>query len=163
MTRLHAAHATDRFSRPREHVSKASPMPQHDDVQATLARLEALATVMDSAVRIPGTAIVMGLDALLGLLPVIGDAISGAIGSYLIWEARRLGASRFVIARIATNTTIDTVLGSIPIVGDMFDIAFKSNRKNIALLRAHLEKHGARSPARNDKVIEATFSAETVG
>lgn len=159
---MYTAHASTRFSRSHERAHQREPASRHEDVQATLTRLEAIATVMDSAVRIPGTKIVMGLDALLGLLPVVGDAISGAIGSYLIWEARRLGASRVLIARMATNTTIDTVLGSIPIVGDVLDVAYKSNRKNIDLLKAHLEKHGVRTRGANSRIIDATYRAETI-
>lgn len=110
----------------------------------SFARIEALAKILDSAVRIPGTKIVMGIDAVLGLVPVIGDAISGAISSYIIWEARRLGAPRWLIARMAMNTAIDTAVGSIPLFGDMFDVAYKANLKNVALLKRHAEKHGAR-------------------
>lgn len=135
-------------------------LSRDEDVTATLQRLEAIAAVMDTAVRIPGTQVVMGLDAVLGLVPVIGDAISSAVGAYLIWEARRLGASRFVLARMAANTTLDTVLGSVPVLGDVFDVAYKANRKNVALLRAHLEKHGNR---RRDggKTIETSYRVET--
>lgn len=129
-----------------------------DDVAATLQRLDTIANTMDSAVRIPGTNVVMGLDAALGLLPVIGDAISSAIGAYLIWEARRLGASKFVIARMAANTTIDTVVGSIPVLGDVFDVAYKANRKNVALLKAHLEKKGR---GRDARTSEASYRVET--
>lgn len=117
--------------------------PVRDEtVSQSVARLDALSKVMDSAVSIPGTNVTMGVDALLGLLPVVGDAISSAIGAYIIWEAKRLGASRVLIARMATNTTIDAVLGSIPVVGDVFDVAYRSNRKNIALLKRHIEKRG---------------------
>lgn len=134
---------------------RIEPLARDDELAATLQRLDAIATLMDSAIRIPGTQVVMGLDALLGLLPVIGDAIASAIGGYLIWEAKRLGASKFVLARMAANTTIDTVLGSIPIVGDVFDVAYKANRKNVALLKAHLEKNGRR----DSKTISATYTA----
>ena len=75
--------------------------------EESMARLDALAMLLDSAIRIPGTKIVMGLDALLGLVPIIGDAISGLISSYIIFEARRLGAPRWLIARMAANTTLD--------------------------------------------------------
>lgn len=122
----------------------------------TLARLDALANVMDRAFRIPGTSVVMGFDALLGLLPVIGDAISGAIGSYIIWEAKRLGASRLTITRMAANTTIDTVVGVIPILGDLFDVAYKANRKNVELLRRHIERHGLGG----ERTIEASYRAD---
>ena len=102
--------------------------------------------LLDSAIRIPGTKIVMGLDALLGLVPVIGDAISGLISSYIIFEARRLGAPRWLIARMAANTTLDTILGSIPLLGDMFDVAYKANLKNVNLSEASRRK--ARAPLR---------------
>jgi len=121
----------------------------------SFARIEALAKILDSAVRIPGTKIVMGIDAVLGLVPVIGDAISGAIASYITWEARRLGAPRWLIARMAMNTAIDTAVGSIPVFGDMFDVAYKSNLKNVALLKRHADKHGTRYGRRT---IEATYT-----
>lgn len=133
------------------------PLGKDEDVVLTTQRLEAIAVVMDSAVRIPGTNVVMGMDAVLGLLPVVGDAISGAIGAYLIWEARRLGASKFVLARMAANTTIDTVIGSIPVLGDVFDVAFKANRKNVTLLRNHLEKKGR---GRDKRTIETSYRVE---
>ncbi len=113
------------------------------NVQDAVARLDALAKVMDSAIKIPGTNIVMGLDAALGLLPVVGDAVSGMISSYVIWEARRLGVSKLIMARMVANTAIDTVVGSVPFVGDLFDVAYRSNSKNVALLKRHLEKHGS--------------------
>jgi hypothetical protein len=123
-------------------------------VRDAMLRLETLAKVMDSAIQIPGTKVVMGLDALLGLLPVAGDFISGLISSYLIWEARQLGAPRWLIARMSMNTALDTLLGSIPIVGDVFDVAYKSNLKNMALLRRHLERNGLRDA----RTIEAKYT-----
>jgi hypothetical protein len=111
-------------------------------IEQSLARLEALAKLMDSAFFVPGTNVRMGLDALVGLVPVVGDLVSGAISSYLIWEARRLGASRWVIGRMAANTLIDTAFGAIPIVGDAFDVLFRTNVKNLALLRKHLARRG---------------------
>ncbi|WP_245280095.1 DUF4112 domain-containing protein [Hyphomicrobium sp. 99] len=121
----------------------------------SFARIEALAKMLDSAIRIPGTSVVMGIDAVLGLVPIIGDAISGAMASYIIWEARRLGAPRWLIARMAMNTALDTAVGSIPVFGDMFDVAYKSNLKNVALLKRHAEKHGARYGRRT---IETTYT-----
>jgi hypothetical protein len=110
--------------------------------EQSLARLEALARLMDSAFVIPGTGIRMGLDGLIGLLPVAGDLIAGVVSSYLIWEARQLGASRWVIGRMMANTALDTLVGAVPVVGDAFDILFRANLKNMALLRRHLEKRG---------------------
>lgn len=112
------------------------------DVQATLDRLEALSRVLDSAVKIPGTDVRVGVDALIGMVPVVGDIVSKLISSYLILEARRLGASKWLIARMATNTTVDMIVGAVPVVGDVFDVMYRANEKNIRLLKAHVERHG---------------------
>jgi hypothetical protein len=108
----------------------------------SVARLEALARLMDGAFVIPGTNIRMGLDGIIGLVPVAGDLISTLISSYLIWEARQLGASRWLIARMAANTLLDTAVGAVPIVGDAFDVVFRANMKNMALLKKHIAKKG---------------------
>src|SRR5262245_28196715 len=121
----------------------------------SVARLEALAKLMDGAFMLPGTNIRMGVDALIGLVPVAGDMISGLISSYLIWEARQLGAPRWLVARMVVNTLIDTTIGAIPIVGDAFDIMFRANMKNMALLRRYMEKRGLTPPARPVIVREA--------
>jgi hypothetical protein len=110
--------------------------------EESVTRLEALARLMDGSFVIPGTNFRLGLDAVIGLVPVAGDVISGIISSYLIWEARRLGAPRWLIARMMANTFIDTTLGAIPVVGDAFDILFRGNMKNMALLRRHMDKRG---------------------
>lgn len=112
------------------------------EVEAAVARIEALARLMDDAFLIPGTNVRVGLDAIIGMVPVVGDLISQAVSSYLIWEARRLGVSRFTMARMIANTAVDTVVGLVPFAGDAFDVAFRANRKNVALLKAHLARHG---------------------
>ena len=114
----------------------------------SMARVEALARLMDGAIAIPGTNIRMGLDALIGLVPVAGDMISGIISSYLIWEARQLGAPHWLIARMVANTFLDTTIGAIPIVGDAFDVMFRANMKNMALLRKHMVKKGLTNAAK---------------
>ncbi len=121
--------------------------------QQSLERLDALAKLLDSAFFVPGTNIRMGLDGIIGLVPVVGDLISGALSSYIIWEARRLGASRWVLGRMVTNTLIDTTIGAIPLVGDAFDIVFRTNVKNLALLRKHLARRGLIAPG-SGTVIE---------
>ena len=108
----------------------------------SVARLEALAKLMDGVFVLPGTNIRMGLDAIIGLVPVAGDMLAGLISTYLIWEARRLGAPRWLIARMIANTFLDTTLGAVPILGDAFDVMFRANMKNMALLRKHMEKRG---------------------
>jgi hypothetical protein len=102
-----------------------------------LDRLRTLATVLDDAVRVPGTNIRFGLDALLGLLPGAGDAVTGAMATYAIVLAARLGAPPVVIARMAVNVLVDVATGTIPVLGDIFDVGWKSNRKNVQLLEKY--------------------------
>ena len=116
------------------------------DVQQSLARLEALARLMDGAFVLPGTNLRFGLEAIVGLLPVAGDMIAGLVSTYLIWEARQLGAPRWLVARMLANTLLDTTIGAIPIVGDAFDVVFRANLKNMTLLRRHLDKKGLGNP-----------------
>ena len=120
--------------------------------EESVARLEALGRLMDGAFVLPGTNIRLGLDAIIGLVPVAGDVISGLVSSYLIWEARRLGAPRWLIGRMMVNTFLDTTIGAIPLVGDAFDVMFRANMKNMALLRRHMEKRGFTRAA--DPLIE---------
>jgi hypothetical protein len=103
-----------------------------------VARLDALATLLDTAFPIPGTNIRFGLDALIGLVPAVGDAITTLISLYIVREARALGVPRRIVARMLINVAIDGVVGSVPLLGDMFDIAWKANRRNMALLQKHL-------------------------
>jgi hypothetical protein len=118
------------------------PSPPNDDTEQSVARLELLARVMDSVIVIPGTTVRIGLDGIIGLIPVAGDIISGLMSSYLIWEARRLGAPRWLLWRMMANTALDTAVGAVPVVGDAFDVMFRANLKNMALLRRHMEKKG---------------------
>ncbi len=112
------------------------------ELEQAVARLDTLAGILDSVVRIPGTDIRIGVDALVGLVPVLGDFVTTAMSSYIIYEARRLGASRWTLSRMAANTSIDAVVGAVPIVGDVFDVMFRANRKNMVLLKRHLERQG---------------------
>lgn len=109
----------------------------------SVARIEALSHLLDSAFQIPGTNHRVGIDALLGLIPGIGDLVSTALASYIIWEARQLGVPRWKIARMIGNVAVDTTVGAIPFAGDLFDVAFKANRRNMKILRDHLERTGA--------------------
>lgn len=131
---------------------------EREATDAALARIETVARLMDSLFVIPGTSIRLGFDALLGLVPVLGDLISQAISTYIIWEARRLGVSKLTLMRMFANTLVDTVFGAVPVAGDMFDVAFRANMKNLQLLRRHLEKHGYQpAPARGATVIEGDW------
>lgn len=115
---------------------------EREAVEAAVARITTMARLMDALFVIPGTRIRLGFDALLGLVPVLGDLISQAISTYIIWEARRLGVSKLTLMRMFANTLVDTVFGVVPVAGDVFDVAFRANMKNLALLQRHLEKHG---------------------
>lgn len=103
-----------------------------------VARLKKLEQRLDRQFSFLG--VQFGLDGIIGLVPVVGDLFTGAMGLYLILEARRLGARRWTMARMLLNWGLDFGLGAIPVVGDFFDIAFKSNSKNLRLLITDLEK-----------------------
>ncbi|SER95877.1 protein of unknown function [Tranquillimonas rosea] len=117
-------------------------MPSTSSPSADLAHLERLAGRLDSAFRIPGTGIRFGWDGLLGLIPGIGDFAAAAPAGYIILRAQQLGTPNHVLAQMALNTGIDTVVGTIPLIGDIFDVGWKGNRRNVALLRKHLERTG---------------------
>lgn len=97
-------------------------------------RLRRLAWLLDSSMRIPGTRWTVGIDALIGLVPVLGDAAGVILSSYILFEAARMGASRGVLARMVLNIAIEGLVGSIPLLGDLFDAGFKANQRNIRLL-----------------------------
>ena len=109
-----------------------------------LARLDALAALLDSAIVIPGTNVRVGLDALVGLFPVLGDVITTAISLFIVYEARKLGAPKHLIARMLANVFIDGAVGAVPLVGDAFDVMWRSNLRNMRLLHAWLERKGPR-------------------
>lgn len=133
---------------------------EHAEIEAALARINAVARVMDSLFAIPGTRLRLGVDSVLGLVPVAGDVLAQIVSAYLIWEARRLGVSKLTLWRMVGNSLIDTVVGAVPIVGDAFDVAFKANMKNVRLLQRHLEKRGYRPStpgAGKGPVIDGTY------
>ena len=103
-------------------------------------RLRLLAWLLDSSIRIPGTRFTIGLDALIGLLPFLGDLIGVLLSSFIVAEARRLGASRSVLARMAFNVAVEGLVGLIPFAGDVFDAAWKANQRNVRLLEAWVER-----------------------
>jgi hypothetical protein len=99
-----------------------------------LKRLRLIARVMDSCIELPGTKRRIGLDPLIGLVPVAGDIISTAVSLYIVWEGHRLGASRTQVVSMLGNVAIDLAGGAIPVIGDLFDFAFTANRRNLRIL-----------------------------
>ena len=106
----------------------------------TRARLDALARFLDSAVRVPGTNIRFGADALLNLIPGVGTLTSKGMSAYLIWEARRLGVPMSTLLRMVGNVGVDFVISAVPVVGWVGDVFYRSNLRNMALLRDHLDR-----------------------
>lgn len=108
-----------------------------------LIRFRTIATALDARWRLPGTPFRFGWDAVIGLLPGLGDGIAGAVGSYGLYAGWRLGAPPVVLARMLLNLALETLLGALPIAGDLFDVGFKGNLRNLRLLERWLERPAA--------------------
>lgn len=104
-------------------------------------RVEAMEQLLERSFHIPGTKIPFGLDSVVGLVPVLGDIVTAVMGAYMVWEARNLGMSKWQLMRMTANVGIDTALGAIPVVGDAFDLVWRSNSKNLRIIKKHLDKH----------------------
>ena len=104
-----------------------------------LTRVRAVGDLLDNALRIPGTNIRVGLDPLIGLVPGFGDLAGGLASAYIILEAARAGAPGSILVRMLGNVGIDAVVGAIPVVGDLFDVTWKSNARNVRLLERHFD------------------------
>ena len=111
------------------------------DPQAVRRRVEAMEHILERLVIVPGIARPVGLDVMLDLLPIAGDLVGAALGLWLVWEARNLGMSRWAMARMVGNVGIDTLLGAIPFVGAVPDFLFRSNTRNLRIIRRHLDRH----------------------
>jgi hypothetical protein len=111
------------------------------DPQSVRARVEILEKLLERSFVVPGTKIPFGLDSVIGLVPVVGDVITAATGAYIVWEARNLGMSKWQLIRMTANVGVDTAIGAIPLVGDAFDLMFRSNSKNLRIIKKHLDKH----------------------
>lgn len=105
----------------------------------TRKKLERLAWYLDSAIKVPGFNARFGLDGLIGLIPGVGDAITALISSVVISEAARMGAPKVLLLKMAFNVLVDAVVGAIPLVGDIFDFAWKANNRNVSLLNDYLD------------------------
>jgi len=130
-----------RATRMPEGAKLAAQLSLGREPQAIRRRVEAMEKLLERSFTIPGTRQTVGLDALLGLIPVGGDVIAAAMGAYIVWEARNLGMTKGQIARMAGNVGFDWLIGLIPGVGDAADFFFRSNSRNLRIIRRHLDKH----------------------
>ena len=112
-----------------------------------IRRMEMMAKLLDNAFVIPGTNKRVGIDAIIGLVPGLGDIATTILSSYVIWEARNLGVSRIAIGRMLTNLAIHASVGAIPILGDVFDAFFRVNQRNMRIVRSQLDKLPKRTGA----------------
>jgi hypothetical protein len=112
-----------------------------NDPHAVRARVEALEKILERAFVIPGTKIPFGLDSVIGFVPVLGDLVTAAMGAYIVWEGRNLGMSKWQLIRMSANIGVDTAIGAVPFVGDAFDLVWRSNSRNLRLIKKHLDKH----------------------
>lgn len=119
----------------------ANQLPLGRDPASVRRRIEAMEIALERLFTIPGINRPVGLDAIVGLVPVLGDIVTATMGAWMVWEARNLGMSKFQLTRMAGNVGIDTLLGAIPLVGDLFDFAFRSNSRNIRIIKRHLDRH----------------------
>jgi uncharacterized protein DUF4112 len=124
-------------------------------------RFSFVSRLLDDLVAVPGTSQRIGLDPIVGLIPVVGDAVSGVVGFWLIAEATRFGVPRVVVARMVLNTVVDLILGAVPLLGDLFDVVSRSNSRNLALFRRHALEPGAST--RDDRLILLGLGAIVVG
>lgn len=125
-------------TKPQREVREAELIDRGHDER--LQRIQAVAALMDDAFVIPGTNRRIGLDSLIGLVPGVGDAATACVSAWLVYEARQLGLPKRKIARMLANIGIDTVVGTIPLAGDLFDWAFKANRKNARIVTDHFRR-----------------------
>ena len=138
-----------------ERAGAARPMPMGmdlplgNDAISVRRRIEAMEKVLERSFVIPSTKQPVGLDAIVGLIPVVGDFISMAMGAYIVWEARNLNLPKWKLLRMAGNVAFDSAVGAVPVAGDVFDFMFRSNSRNLRIVKRHLDKH---HPA--DRIID---------
>ncbi|MGB3797339.1 MAG: DUF4112 domain-containing protein [Alteraurantiacibacter sp.] len=130
-------------------MTMGKDMPLGNDPISIRRRIEAMEKVLERSFTVPGINRPVGLDAIIGLVPVVGDIIAMGMGAYIVWEARNLGMPKWKLMRMAGNVAFDSAVGAVPVVGDVFDFMFRSNTRNLRIVKKHLDKHHPGS-----KVIE---------
>jgi hypothetical protein len=119
----------------------AQGLPLGTDPQSVRRRIEVLEKLLERAFVIPGLNRPVGIDAVIGLVPVAGDTIAALMGLYLVWEGRNLGMSKWQLARMTGTVGLDWAVGSIPVAGDLVDLFYSSNSRNLKRIRRHLDRH----------------------
>lgn len=129
------------MDRPEPIQSTQISLPVGTDPASVRARVEALEMLLERSFRVPGVNFPIGLDAIIGLVPVIGDIVTTAFGAYIVWEARNLNMPKWKLLRMGGNVAFDTLLGLVPVIGDAADVLYRSNTKNLRIIKKHLDKH----------------------
>jgi len=139
-------------------VGRVTRLPRSEPDRArSLGEVEALAWLLDNSIPVPGTGRRFGIDAIIGFVPVLGDLVSGGLGLFVVWRATRMGLPRIAVARMLANSAIDFAVGSIPVLGDAFDLWFKANTRNLGIMRRYLERPDAST--RNEWLVVAGLLA----
>ncbi len=129
-------------------------LPIGRDAASVRRRIEAMEALLERAFPLPGTNRRIGLDSIVGLVPVLGDVVTAAMGAWLIWEAKNLGMSRFHLARMTGNVAFDTAIGFVPLLGDVVDFVFRSNTRNLRIVKRWLDKHHPETRTIEGEVVE---------
>jgi hypothetical protein len=116
-------------------------MPTGTHPAAVRQRIEMLEKILERGFRVPGVGYEFGLDAIVGLIPIVGDFVGAALGAYLVWEAKNLGLPKWKLWRMSGNVAFDTAVGFVPFAGDALDFLFRSNTRNLKMVKRHLDKH----------------------
>lgn len=119
----------------------AAMLPTGTDPRAVRQRIEGLERLLEGLIQVPFMRRKVGLDAIVGIVPGIGDVVTAGMGLYLVWEARNLGLPRWQVWRMLGNIGVDTLLGAVPVAGDLFDFVYRSNTRNLKIIRKHLDRH----------------------
>lgn len=119
----------------------AFEMPIGNDPVSVRKRIEAMEKLLERSFTIPGVNYPVGLDSIVGLVPMVGDLVTAAMGAYIVWEAKNLGLPKWKLWRMAGNIAFDTAVGAIPLAGDAFDLLFRSNTRNLKIVKNHLDRH----------------------
>ncbi len=129
------------MNRPEQPQNISFQLPTGSDPVSIRQRVETMELLLERSFRIPGVNVPIGLDALIGLIPVIGDIVTTALGAYIVWEARNLNLPKWKLWRMGGNVAFDTLLGLVPVVGDAADVLYRSNTANLRIIKKHLDKH----------------------